>query len=77
MAKVAQCFVDNSGAFHPTPEEAIVADIGVVLGRVGSDPGLANGIARKIIERRADIERAFAELDAMTCADAPALAAAP
>ncbi len=65
MAKVAKCFADNSGITHDTPEEATIADIALVLGRLSADSGIAGGVAKLIFDKRAEIEAAFAEFDEM------------
>lgn len=65
MGKVASCFTDNSGAIHSTPEEATIADIALTLGRLSADSGIAGGVAKLILEKRAEIEAAFKDFDAM------------
>ncbi|MCX7284379.1 MAG: hypothetical protein NTX28_10100 [Novosphingobium sp.] len=66
MAKIATAFADNRGNLHPTAEAAVLADLTVILGRVGAESSLTAGLAQRIIEKRADIEAVFADLDAMT-----------
>lgn len=69
MAKTAACFIDNAGTPHTTPEDAVLADIAAVIGRQGRDgqvAGMAPGLAKLILANRAEIEAAFADLDAMT-----------
>lgn len=68
MAKTAACFIDNAGTPHTTPENAVLADIAAVLGTQGRDSqvaGMAPGLAKLILAHRAEIEAAFADLDAM------------
>lgn len=65
MAKIALCFADNSGVSHDTPEAATIADTALVLGRLSTDSGIAGGVAKLIFEKRAEIERAFADFDAI------------
>lgn len=65
MAKVAQCFADNSGVTHDTPEEATIADIALALGRLSADSGIAGGVAKLIFDKRTEIEAAFSEFDEM------------
>jgi hypothetical protein len=65
MAKVIQAFQDERGHLHNNPDTAVVADIAAALGRVGDVGGLTNGVAKLILEKRAEIERAFADLDAL------------
>lgn len=71
MAKIAQCFADNRGTFHSTPEQAVLSDLAAVLGRINGDTGLAGGIASVILDKRAEIEAAFRDLDQMTKKAAP------
>lgn len=65
MAKVAYAYADNTGTLHGTPEEAALADLAAVLGRIGAEAGITGGLARMILEKRADIEKVFADLDDM------------
>jgi hypothetical protein len=65
MAKVIQAFRDERGHLHDSPDTAIVADIAAALGRVGDEGGLTNGVAKLILEKRREIEQAFADLDAL------------
>lgn len=65
MASVVFAYADNAGTMHHAPIDAAVADISTILGRIGADSGIAAGIARKIIEKRAELEAVFAELDQM------------
>ena len=65
MAKVVEAYRDERGTLHNTPASAIIADIGAALGRVGEEGGLTNGVAALILEKRKDIERAFADYDAL------------
>lgn len=63
MAKLASCFADNKGNLHTTMEDAVLADLSAALGRVGSDTGIVGGVAKLIIEKRAEIEAAYKDLD--------------
>lgn len=65
MAKVSRSFLDNKGEFHKTPDAATISDLAAVLGRMGDDGGMAAGVARLILDKRAEIEAAFAEHDVM------------
>ncbi len=65
MAKIAQAFADNQGKLHPTPELAALADLTTVLGRIGAEGGITEGLAKRLMERRAEIEQVFADLDNM------------
>ena len=63
MATSIEAFKDSRGNLHLDPSSAIVADIAAVLGRVGDEGGLTQGVARLILEKREAIEAAFADLD--------------
>lgn len=65
MASVVSAFADNSGTLHTSPLDAVLADISMILGRIGNDAGMTAGIARIIVEKRSEIEAAFADFDAM------------
>ena len=78
MAKLGTALFDANGTVHKTPEAATESDIAAVLGKVGEGESLAPGIARTILQKRAEIEALFAEHDKMmkalalpTAADAP------
>lgn len=58
-------YFDSRGQFFRTPEEATVSDLAATLGRVGEGEGLAQGIAKTLLEKRKDIERLFFDHDAM------------
>lgn len=63
MANSIEAFRDDRGRTHDSPETAIVADICAALGRVGDEGGLTGGVARLILDKRREIEKAFADLD--------------
>jgi hypothetical protein len=65
MATECIAYRDGRGELYATAERATLADLASVLGRVGEDGGMTNGVAKLLLERRADIERVFAEHDAM------------
>ena len=65
MARKGTGFFDARGHYYKTPEEATVSDLAGVLGKIGDGESLAPGIAHTMLERRAEIERLFAEHDAM------------
>lgn len=65
MAKISQRFEDNGGGFHDTPDSATIADIALALGRLSADSGITGGVAKLILEKRAEIEAAFRDLDHM------------
>lgn len=73
MAKPVQAYEDERGNLHTSAELAIVADIAAALGRVGDEGGLTSGVARLILEKRRELEQAFADLDRLSGAQ-PTLA---
>ena len=68
MATECTAYRDDKGSLHPTPERATLADLANVLGRVGEEGGMTAGVAKLIFEKREEIERVFAEHDAMLAA---------
>lgn len=68
MATECTAYRDNKGSLHPTPERATLADLAHVLGRVGEEGGMTAGVAKLIFEKREEIERVFAEHDAILAA---------
>lgn len=73
MAKVVPAFADNRGMVHTSAEQAVLSDIETVLGRIGADAGITSGLAQKILEKRTEIEAAFADYDALTASAAIAV----
>ncbi|HEU4652245.1 MAG TPA: hypothetical protein VFS49_12600 [Croceibacterium sp.] len=65
MAKAIEAYQDERGNLHDSPTSAIIADIAAALGRVGDEGGLTNGVAKLILEKRSEIERAFADFDSL------------
>lgn len=65
MANVAQAYADNGGTLHAAPQDAAVADLTMVLGRIGAESGITAGLARMILDKRPEIETVFADLDLM------------
>jgi hypothetical protein len=65
MAHTGIGFFDSRGHFFKTPEEATLSDLSLLLGRIGEGDSLAPGIASMLLERRSEIERIFAEHDAL------------
>lgn len=65
MAKQGTGFFDAKGHYFRSPEEATVSDLAALLGQIGDGESLAPGIATTLLKRRQDIERLFAEHDAM------------
>jgi hypothetical protein len=67
MATHGAAFFDAKGQFFKTPEDATCSDLSAILGRVGEGDSLAPGLAKTLFEKRAEIERVFAEHDKMVC----------
>ncbi|WP_298302888.1 hypothetical protein [uncultured Erythrobacter sp.] len=65
MARKGTGYFDRRGQFFKTGREATVSDIAGLLGQIGDGESLAPGIAQTLLEKRAEIERLFAEHDAM------------
>lgn len=65
MAHTGTGFFDRKGNFFKTAREATVSDLAGLLGQIGEGESLAPGIAYMMLERRAEIERLFAEHDQM------------
>ena len=65
MAHKGTCYFDQKGNYFKTPDEATRSDIAAILGKIGDGESLAPGIAHTLLERRSEIERLFAEHDAM------------
>jgi len=64
MAQQCTAYRDAKGNLHTDPERATVADLALILGRIGGEEsGLSAGIARAILDNRAAIEKVFAEHD--------------
>lgn len=64
MAVQCVAFRDSKGGLHASLEKATLEDLAGVLGRVGDEGGMTAGVAKLIFEKRAEIERVFAEHDA-------------
>lgn len=65
MAHQGLGFFNSKGQYFKSPEEATQSDLASLLGRIGEGDSLAPGIAVMLLERREDVERIFAEHDAM------------
>lgn len=65
MAKKGTGYFDRKGHFFKSAREATASDIAGLLGQIGDGESLAPGIAQSLLEKRAEIERLFAEHDAM------------
>ncbi|GFM28966.1 MULTISPECIES: hypothetical protein [unclassified Novosphingobium] len=63
MALECVAYRDSKGGLHASLEKATLEDLAAVLGRVGDEGGMTAGVAKLIFEKRADIERVFAEHD--------------
>jgi hypothetical protein len=63
MAKAVEAYRDERGSLHDNAVGAVLSDLAAALGRVGDEGGLTQGVARLILEKRTDIERAFEDLD--------------
>lgn len=68
MASECVAYRDSKGSLHTSPEKATLEDLAGVLGRVGDEGGMTSGVARMIFDKRSEIERVFAEHDAMVAA---------
>lgn len=71
MAKLTRSYEDNRGGIYTTPEEAAAADIAALLGRIGGETGLAEGIARVMLGKRTEIRACFDEYEAMVAESVP------
>lgn len=65
MAHTGTGFFDRKGNFFKSARDATVSDLAGMLGQIGEGESLAPGIAYMLLERRAEIERLFAEHDKM------------
>lgn len=63
MANECIAYRDSKGGLHGSAEKATLEDLAGVLGRVGDEGGMTAGVARMIFDKRAEIERVFAEHD--------------
>lgn len=75
MAHKGIGFFDSRGQFFKNPEEATLSDLAGLLGKIGDGDSLAPGIAHLLLQRRADVERIFAEHDEMKLEQAASYAA--
>ncbi|WP_395397967.1 hypothetical protein WBP07_25905 [Novosphingobium sp. BL-8A] len=65
MANECIAYRDSKGGLHGSAEKATLEDLAGVLGRVGDEGGMTAGVARMIFDKRAEIERVFAEHDSI------------
>ncbi len=72
MASECTAYRDSKGSLHSSLEKATLEDLAGVLGRVGDEGGMTGGVARLIFEKRTEIERVFAEHDAIVALQAKA-----
>ena len=70
MAQKGTGYFDRRGNFFKTGREATESDLAALLGQIGDGESLAPGIAHMMLERRAEIERLFAEHDEMMAEEA-------
>ena len=63
MAKLARAYESRDGQLHKAPEKALKADLAAILGRVGKDSGMTEGVAALILDKRCEIEAVFADAD--------------
>lgn len=65
MAHTGTGYFDKKGNFFKTARDATASDLAALLGKIGEGESLAPGIANMLLDRRAEIERLFAEHDRM------------
>ncbi len=68
MAHSGMAFFDSKGQLFRSAEDATLSDLSGLLGRVGEGESLAPGIAKILLEKRAEIERIFNDHDGMIAA---------
>ena len=69
MAQKGTGYFDRKGHFFKTAGEATESDLARLFGQIGEGESLAPGIAHTLMSRRAEVERLFAEHDAMIAED--------
>lgn len=70
MARIITAFADNNSQIHTSAEQATLADLAAVLGRIGAESGITGGLAKLILEKRREIERVFADFDTISAQEA-------
>lgn len=60
MARAVTAFADAKGKLHQSVRAATISDLADLF---GSAEGMATGIANTVLDKRAEIERIFAEFD--------------
>ena len=76
MAHRGTAYFDSRGLYHKTPEDATLSDLASLLGKIGDGESLAPGIAHMLLDRRTELDRIFAEHDALKQAEDEARQAA-
>ncbi len=69
VAKKGTGYFDRKGQFFKSARDATASDLAALLGQIGDGESLAPGIAQMMLERRAEIERLFADHDTMMAED--------
>ena len=75
VAQKGTGYFDRKGHFFKSAAAATESDLAALLGQIGDGESLAPGIAHMLLERRAEIERLFAEHDAMVAEESGGMAA--
>lgn len=65
MARKGTGYFDSKGHFFKSAKDATASDLAALLGQIGDGESLAPGIAHMLLARRSDIEKLFADHDAM------------
>jgi hypothetical protein len=65
MASLGNGYFDTKGAYYKTPEEATISDLANALGRIGDGDDHTYGLAKMLLEKRAELESIFADHDEM------------
>jgi hypothetical protein len=71
MAMSGVGFFDVKGQYFKSPEDATLSDLAALLGRVGEGDSLAPGIAKILLLKRREVEKIFADHDAMMHVESP------
>lgn len=69
MARKGEGFFDRRGHFFKSAQAATESDLAALMGQIGEGESLAPGIAHMLLERRAEVERLFAEHDEMVASE--------
>jgi hypothetical protein len=65
MANLGNGYFDTKGAYFKTPEEATISDLATALGRIGDGDDHTYGLAKMLLEKRAELESIFKDHDEM------------